>query len=193
MRCAVVILAGGEGRRIGGAKPRRLLAGRSLIERVLERARSWSPLVAIAVRQNVAIYPPAIPILVDGPLQGPIAGLASALDFARVQAVGAVLTIPCDTPMLPPDLLDRLSPGLARHRAAVPTSAGRLHPTCALWRADACDELPGYVASGRSSLMGFASVVGHVRIDWSAEPFDPFFNVNDVEDLKAAEALLRMK
>ena len=193
MNCAVVILAGGEGRRIGGDKPRRLLAGRTLIDRIVERARSWSPVVAIAVRQNVPTSPPAIPILVDGPLQGPIAGLASALHFGRVQAVDAVLTIPCDTPMLPADLLDRLSPGLVGYRAAVPTSAGRLHPTCALWRTDAGDELPGYAASGRSSLMGFASVVGHTRIDWSAEPLDPFFNVNDEDDLERAEALLRMK
>ena len=193
MNCAVVILAGGEGRRIGGDKPRRLLAGRTLIDRTLERARSWSPVVAIAVRKNVPTAPPAIPILVDGPLEGPMAGLASALHFGRVQAVDAVLTIPCDTPMLPADLLDRLWPALVGYRAAVPTSAGRPHPTCALWRTDACDELPRYVTFGRSSLMGFASVVGHVRIDWSAEPYDPFFNVNDVEDLKAAEALVRMK
>lgn len=37
--------------------------------------------------------------------------------------------------------------------------------------------------------MGFVSVMGHVRIDWSAEPFDRFFNVDDEDDLQGAKAL----
>ena len=47
---AVVILAGGEGTRIGGGKPLRRLAGERLIDHALRTAHGWSNMVAVAVR-----------------------------------------------------------------------------------------------------------------------------------------------
>jgi molybdopterin-guanine dinucleotide biosynthesis protein A len=46
----IVILAGGEGRRIGGGKPQRMLGGETLLDRALGRARSWSDEVLVAAR-----------------------------------------------------------------------------------------------------------------------------------------------
>ena len=46
----MVILAGGEGSRIGGGKPLMRLAGERLIDRALRTARGWSDLIAVAVR-----------------------------------------------------------------------------------------------------------------------------------------------
>ena len=40
---------------------------------------------------------------------------------------------------------------------------------------------------------GFAEAVGHEAVEWPAEPFDPFFNINDEADLAQAEALLRSR
>ena len=182
MNCAVVILAGGDGRRIGGDKPRRRLAGRTLLERAVDRARSWSPEVAIAVREAHQIGDVGIPLLLDPPeLQGPLGGLASALSFGRE----TVLTIPCDAPFLPDDLPERLAEALPGHAAALAASALRLHPVCGLWRTEALAELLAYAASGRRSLIGFAEAIGFAAVDW---PDELFFNVKSVEDLAAAEA-----
>lgn len=194
MKCAVVILAGGEGRRIGGGKPGRPFAGRTLIDFALERAHSWSPLAAVAVRAANSISLPAdIPVLFDTQGEGPIAGVASALHYAGEQELDAVLTIPCDAPLLPLNLLERLTAALGGRGAAVPSSGGRAHPTCALWRTPAVEALSAYLLGGRSSLMGFASAVGHAAVEWPIEPFDPFLNVNNEGDLAAAEALLRKR
>lgn len=190
---AVVILAGGEGRRIGGGKPLRRLAGATLIDHALRQARALSPIVAISVKDRGQLGAIAsMPLLVDRQGQGPIAGIAAALEFARSQGLSFVLTIPCDTPLLPPDLLTRLSEAIgAAHGAAVATSGANIHPSCALWRARAAEALPAYLASGRSSLKGFAAQVGMVEVDWPAAPFDPFFNVNNADELAAAEARIR--
>jgi molybdopterin-guanine dinucleotide biosynthesis protein A len=190
---AVVILAGGEGRRIGGGKPLRRLAGATLIEHALRQAMPLSPIVAISVKDRAQLGAIAgVPLLLDGQGEGPIAGIAAALGFARSQGLGFVLTIPCDTPLLPPDLLTRLSEALgAVHGAAVATSGANLHPSCALWRSHTAEALPAYLAAGRSSLKGFAAQVGMVEVEWPASPFDPFFNVNSADDLAAAEARLR--
>lgn len=192
---AVVILAGGEGRRIGGGKPLRRLAGATLIDHALRQAMAWSPIVAISVKDRGQLGAIAgVPLLLDGEGEGPMAGIAAALAFARSQGLSFVLTIPCDTPLLPPDLLTRLSAALtAGHGVAVATSGAHIHPSCALWRSHTAEALPAYLASGRSSLKGFAAEVGRAEVDWPVSPFDPFFNVNSADDLAAAEARIRSR
>ncbi len=188
---AVVVLAGGEGRRIAGGKPDRLLGGRSLLDRALEFARGQGGELALAVRSADQV-PAGLQVLTDDPgLPGPLAGVASALGFARSLALPAVLTIPCDAPFLPADLGSRLAAALQDGQgAALARSGGRLHPVCALWRAGIGPELAAYAATGRGALMGLADRVGWSAVDWPAEPIDPFFNVNTAEELRQAEALL---
>ena len=172
----IVILAGGEGRRIGGGKPQRLLGRQTLLERALNAARRWSDEVTIADGASDLAG-------VEGPLGAVAAALARRDD---------ILTIPCDMPFLPADLADRLGRE-SEAAATLATSGGRLHPVCALWRARAADGLTAYPGSGRRSLRGFAEAVGYAAVEWSMEPVDPFFNVNDEDDLKRAEALLKSR
>ncbi len=172
----IVILAGGEGRRIGGGKPQRLIGGETLLARALARARSWSDEVLVAAREGGDIAD-------DPAIAGPLGGVAAALAPG-----GEVLTIACDMPFLPDDLPTRLQSEAA---ATVAASGGRLHPVCALWKATARDALPAYLASGRRSLTGFAEAAGYQAVDWPVEPFDPFFNINDEADLARAEEILR--
>ena len=190
MRLAAVVLAGGESRRMGGGKPQRMLGGRTLLDRAVALARAITPDVAIAVR--TADGETGLPRLQDDPaIPGPLAGLASALDFASARAADAVLLLPCDAPFLPADLAPRLAAALAGDPAAcaVPRSGDHIHPTCALWRTGLAAELVAYAATGRRSLKGFAEAVGWTPVDWPADP-DPFFNINTPEDLAAAELFL---
>lgn len=184
MKPAIVILAGGEGRRIGGAKPLRRLGGRTLLARAVERARGWSDSVTVAARTTAQVGDPGVPVLIDRPgLEGPLGGLASALCLERE----TVLTIPCDAPFLPDDMPERLAAALAGHAAALAASSGRVHPVCGLWRTDALAQLREYAASGRRSLIGFAEAIGYATVEWSE---DAFFNVNSDQDLAEAEARL---
>jgi molybdopterin-guanine dinucleotide biosynthesis protein A len=187
LRLAVVVLAGGEGRRMAGAKPDRILGGRSLLDRALERARAWSPGVGLSVRSAAqAAAPAGVALLLDDPgVPGPLAGIASALRFAAERGAEAVLTLPCDAPFLPDDLPERLAAALAPGvGVALARSGGRLHPVCALWRAGLEDQLRAYAATGRGALMGLADAVGWTAVDWPADPVDPFFNVNTPQDLR---------
>jgi len=191
---AVVVLAGGEGRRMGGAKPLRLLGGRTLINRAVGQARFWSDLVAVSVREIGQAGPVAVPEIIDVEGEGPLAGLAAALGFARAGGADKLLTIACDMPLLPADLPGRLEQALTPDAgAAVAISGGVLHPVCGLWRSNVLAALPSYRGSGRSSLKGFAESIGCVAVEWPAEPHDPFLNVNRPEELAAAEGLLRSR
>lgn len=192
MRIAAVVLAGGEGSRIGGDKPLRLLAGQSLLDRAVTQARRWSADVAVSFRHAGQFpLPDDIEQILDEAGEGPLAGLQAALDFARRQNLEAVLTVPCDVPFAPDDLAERLCDALGGCiAAALATSGGQLHPACGLWMSATLDALPAYRATGRSSLWGFAEHVGFAAVEW---PDAPFFNVNSAADLAEAEARLRRR
>jgi molybdopterin-guanine dinucleotide biosynthesis protein A len=187
VKIAVVILAGGEGSRIGGAKPLRVLRGKRLIDRAEALARQWSDIIAVAVREPAqAGDTRATPIFDEAGIDGPLAGLAAALRFAGAGGCEAALTIASDMPFLPPDLGKRLSIEIEDAKAAIASSGGRLHPVCGMWRVSALDAIADYLISGRRSLRGFAEAVGFRAVEWSADR-DPFFNINSAEDLAEAE------
>ena len=184
----VVILAGGKGRRIGGGKPLLKLGGERLIDRALRAAYRWSNLVAVAVRDPAQVEPVAAPVILDrDDIAGPVAGLISALRFGAERERAQVLTIPADMPFLPPDLLSRLRLGIGDSGCAMASSNGHVHPVCGLWRSSALHRAGDYLATGRSSLRGFAELIGYAPVDWTAARFDPFFNINTAEELAEAE------
>ena len=186
-----VILAGGEGRRMGGGKPLRRLDGRTLIERAVAMARTWSNEVAVAVREPDQVGNIDVMLIQDREdIPGPLGGLVAALAWAAKHGHDRVLTIPCDTPNLPPDLAQRLDNALHPDMGvAIAESGGELHPTCSLWRTDALRWTPAIVAGGHYSLRAFASRIGFVSVAWP----DPaqFFNINTLADLAEATTLER--
>lgn len=191
MKIAAVILAGGEGRRIGGGKPLKRLAGERLIDIALRQARQFSPTVAVALRSPGQLAVEAEVVLDEADVEGPLAGLIAAGRFASGRGCSFALTIPADMPFLPPDLAERLARSFGSAGAALASSGGQLHPVCGLWRVEALSSAADYAAAGRRSLKGFAETIGFRAVDWPAEPFDPFFNINRSQDL--AEAGHRLK
>lgn len=192
MKIAAIVLAGGEGRRIGGGKPLRRLRGRPLLDHAVTQVRQWTDAVAVGVRDPDQIGGSSAEIVLDDPsLEGPLAGLAAGLRWARGRQSEGLLALPSDMPFLPSDLKDRLLEAIGAKAAAIASSDGRLHPVCGLWRVTALEQLQDYADSGRRSLRGLAQEVGFVAVDWPAEPLDPFFNINRPEDLDAAERLMR--
>lgn len=187
---ALVIAAGGEGRRIGGAKHAQPLAGQSLIDHVIAWAATQSDCLAVALRPEGSIAPLALPVLRDAQADvGPIAALESAMVFAAQQGRSHVMLVGCDMPFLPSDLISRLSAVIGAEGAALPERAGRLHTLAGLWRVDP-PAVADWIARGERSLWGYGRAAGLVVLDWPEAGPDPFANVNTPEDLRAAEARL---
>jgi len=180
------VLAGGEGRRMGGHKALRPFRGRPLIAHAVALARRWTPEVVVVVRE-----PAQVAGAVDAPLvldqleiPGPLAGLAAALRYAQSCGGERLMVAPCDMPRLPPDLAERLAAALTEaHGVALPLLAGELQPVCGLWRPRALEQLPAYLAAGQSSLRGFAAACGLATATFAAEEAALFANANTPEEL----------
>jgi molybdopterin-guanine dinucleotide biosynthesis protein A len=171
-------------------KALRLFRGKPLVAQALGQARRWSALVAVSVRE-----PGQVAGAVDCPLAldradvpGPLAGLGGALDYAAGLGADLLLTLPVDMPNLPPDLPTRLAAAMEpAHGVALPAVAGELQPVCGLWRVGVRDRLAAYVASGRSSLRGFAAACGLAAAEFGAEDAPAFAGANTLEELARLE------
>lgn len=191
IRYGVAVLSGGLGRRIGGDKPMRLLAGRRLLDHALTRVASWSAPTVVVLRFPDQITGIAAPIVLDAPdTPGPLGGLAAALAWGRSLDLDAVLTVPCDMPFLPDDLPVRLAAALRPEQgAALAASGGRRHPVCALWRVGILETLRQRAALGQHSLHGLAEATDPAQAEWPTTPIDPFLNINTAAQLAQAEQL----
>jgi molybdopterin-guanine dinucleotide biosynthesis protein A len=130
-----VILAGGLGRRMGGVDKGLVdLAGRPLIEWVLDALAPQVGALIINANRHREIYAGyGVPVIADSVpgFNGPLAGILSAMRTARTDWI---LTVPCDGPLLPPDLAIRLVAALVSCGAstATVTDGERIHPVYTL-------------------------------------------------------------
>ena len=192
-----VILAGGQARRMGGGDKGFLpLAGRRVIDHVIERLRPQCGRLAINANGDPARFAgfglPVLPDPVPGQ-PGPLAGLLAAMDWAAGIGAEAVVTAAADTPFLPPDLVARLNAAATEGGAvaASPDAAGvmRAHPTFGLWPVRLRQDLARAIAGGERRLGFWAATCGAGRAVFGSDPFDPFFNINTPADLAAAGVL----
>jgi molybdopterin-guanine dinucleotide biosynthesis protein A len=191
-----VLLAGGLARRMGGGdKPLCMLAGRPLLDHVLDRIRPQVGSVALNANGDPARFARwGLPVLAD-PCPGnpgPLAGVLAGMRWASVLDAADVLSVPTDTPFLPGDLLARLD--AARRAAGVPiacaASGGRTHPVVALWPAALAETLAAALQSGLRKIDAWTAGQGVCSAAFDDAGPDPFFNVNSPDDLAAAELLI---
>ncbi len=186
---AGVILAGGEGSRMGGAdKALLMLGGVTLIERVADRLRPQAGQMAISANGDPARFAfTGLPVLQDERRMGPLAGLLAGLVWARAGGADAVVTAAVDTPFFPDDLVARLQ---AAGAPAVAMSGGRMHPTFGFWPVSLEPLLRAALDAGKAKLMRFAEAAGAATVEFEAGGDDPFRNLNTPGDLALAERAL---
>lgn len=178
----------------GGDKFLRLLAGRPILDRVLDRLLPQVEGAVLTVNgdpRRLAAF--GVPVVTDDgePHRGPLAGMLAGLRWASARPGTAwILTVPADAPFLPSDLAARLSAAVgAGAPAACARSAGRDHPATALLPVAAEVSLAAFLASGGRRVADWLRALGAVPVDFPADPLDPFLNVNTPEELQAAERL----
>ena len=183
-----IVLAGGQGRRMGGVDKGLVpLAGRPMVAHVLERLAPQVGPILVNANQNDSAYAalgcPVVPDAIGG-FAGPLAGLHAGLARARTPYA---VTVPCDSPFLPADLVARLSAALVRAGAAlaVARTFDQPHPVFALVRRDVFPNLTAFLAGGGRKIDAwYASlVVVEVPFDDCA---DAFRNINTRDELDGA-------
>jgi molybdopterin-guanine dinucleotide biosynthesis protein A len=183
-----VVLAGGQGRRMGGVDKGLVeLDGRPLVAHVLSRLAPQVADVLINANQNLDRYAAfGVPVVPDdvGGFAGPLAGLHAGLTRATRDYVA---TAPCDSPFLPADLVARLYAALAAHGAqlAVAKTLDQPHPVFCLVRRDVLPHLAAFLNSGGRKIDAWYATLSVVEVQFDDEA-DAFRNINTAAELAAA-------
>jgi molybdopterin-guanine dinucleotide biosynthesis protein A len=196
-----VLLAGGLARRMGGGdKPMRTIGGRTILARVIARLAPQCDGFILNANGDPARFAAfGLPVIADtvADFPGPLAGILAALDWTTANRpnVEWVLSAAADCPFLPRDLVARLQQARIAQDAqlAVAASAGQTHPVIGLWSVALRDELRhALVVEDIRKIDRWTARYRLATVTWPAEPLDPFFNANTMDDIAEAERLAEL-
>ena len=178
-----VILAGGKGRRMDG-KDKGLveLANRPLIEYVIDAIKPQVETIILNANRNQEQYSQyGYPVISDALLdyQGPLAGFISAL---KSSTTSHIVTLPCDGPFLPKDLVERLVLALTYSKAeiAVAHDGDRMQPVYSLIPATLINSLSSFLDTGERKIDLWYKQHRVALADFSDCP-ETFRNINTAE------------
>ncbi len=195
MEMTGLILAGGRGTRMGNLD-KGLVAfdGQPLVSHVVHRLRPQVQHLLINANQNLPTYRTlGLPVCSDATADfaGPLAGLQAGL--MRCQTAYLV-AVPCDAPLLPPDLVPRLLQGLhtegagSADAAIAVTHEGAVvqpHPVFCLLRVHVLEQLNQFLASGGRSMLRWFATLRVAQVLFSDTM--AFCNLNTLEELRQHE------
>ena len=190
-----VVLAGGRGLRMGGVdKGLQLYQGIPLALHALRRLQPQVGRTVINANRHADQYAAfGVPVLADEPpdYAGPLAGFASAL---RHCSTPFLLTVPCDSPLFPPDLALRLAAPLSDADCDIAmvvapdpesgVSAGpRAQPVFCMMRTRVLASLQAFMAGGGRKIDAWTATQRTQPVHFN----DPqaFLNVNTLAELEA--------
>ena len=183
-----VVLAGGQGRRMGGVDKGLVpFRGAPMAAHAIARLAPQVGTIVVNANQNADAYaalgPRVVPDAVGG-FAGPLAGLLAALAVATTPFVA---TVPCDSPFLPADLVERLVAALERASAdvAVARTFDQPHPVFALVRTSVRPHLEAFLAAGGRKIDAWYATLAVVEVRFDDEA-DAFRNINTRDELAAA-------
>lgn len=205
MKCAGVILAGGQSRRMGGGDKGLLpLAGRPMLSHVIMRLAPQVDGLALNANGDPHRFSDFGLTVIADPIEGfagPLSGVLAGMNWAALQHPDAshIVTAAGDTPFFPEDLVERLTATANGNPDCVVLagSGGHRHPVFGLWPVALRNDLAAWMTETETY-----KVLAWVRRHHNAVaefplhvtrsgPLDPFFNVNTREELAAAETCLQ--
>lgn len=179
-----LILAGGEGRRMGGADKGLLpYRGRPLVAHVIERLAPQVDHLLLSANRNLDAYRAfGSPVLTDDTTDflGPLAGLRAGLAACTTPWL---VCCPCDCPALPADLVARLRATVGAAPLAVAAVEGRMQPTFQLCRHELLPALDAFLAAGNRKVGGWCREMKAIEVAF--QDANAFINMNNPVDLHA--------
>ena len=187
-----IILAGGRATRMGGVdKGLVSLQNKPLIAHVINRLQPQVDEIFINANREIAQHKTfGLKVLQDENLEflGPLAGMLLSLKHAKHDLV---LSVPCDSPLLPLNLAERLYNGMLESHAdiAVASSDGNAHPVFCLCKKSVLPSLIDFLDAGERKVSAWQKSQAYCEVDFS-DCGDAFVNLNTLEELRELELKL---
>lgn len=194
-----VIIAGGQGQRLGGIRKADLrVGGMRQLERIMAALGDVTrPILVASGPRGRRLALPADCLAVDdleSPCAGPLAGLVAAVAQLAESGItrGLLVSVAVDTVFVPPDFIARMIDGLGDAATAYAAWGEDFYPPNAVWQLGALQQLPAALSGSEApvSLKSLQRALGARRVDWAGlQPTNPFANINTLADLLALQRL----
>ncbi|HSI24778.1 MAG TPA: molybdenum cofactor guanylyltransferase MobA [Methylotenera sp.] len=198
MAISALILSGGRATRMGGVdKGLVVFQQKPLVQHVIDRLTSQVDEIIINANRELEQYQAfGYPVLQDETADfigqtfiGPLAGFNLGLQHAKHDYL---LTVPCDSPLIPADLTSRLLSNLLENNAdiAVASSDGDAHPVFCICKKEVLSSLTNYLQQGGRKVSAWQKSLNYIEVDFS-DNAEAFTNLNTLEDLAVLELKLK--
>ncbi len=181
---SAMILAGGRSSRMEGLDKGLVeVNGRPMIKHVLANLKNQLNLIRINANRNQPAYADlALSVIEDrmDDFQGPLAGMARGLEHCPSEWL---LVVPCDTPYLPTDLVQRLYTQAQQQQAEIVVAhdGKRMQPVVSLLKRDLYPSLIAFLESGDRKIDRWYAKHQTVTVDFSDCP-EGFININSMSE-----------
>jgi molybdenum cofactor guanylyltransferase len=185
-----VVLAGGQGSRMGGVdKGLAMFRGKPMAAHAIERLAPQVDELLVNANRNVDDYARfGHRVIADeiAGFAGPLAGFERGLAHAKGRLV---VTVPCDSPFLPADLVARLRAAMERDHAdlAVAKTGAQAHPVFCLMRRDLHASLRDFLARGERKIDRWYASHKAIEVPFDDEA-EAFRNINTRDELSGLES-----
>ena len=189
-----IILAGGRATRMGGVDKGLIsLQNQPLIQHVINRLQPQVDEILINANREISQYEAfGYDVLQDEnqDFAGPLAGVLLGLKHAKHDLV---LAVPCDSPLLPLDLAQRLYSGMLENRMdiAVASNDGNALPVFCLMKKSVLPNLVDFLNAGERKVSAWQKSQKYIKVDFS-DCADAFVNLNTPQDLADLEQKLKL-
>lgn len=182
-----VILAGGQGSRLGGRDKGLVELNKiPLIQHLINRISPQVSEIIISANRNIEDYAKfGFPVYrddIDG-FAGPLAGILKALKQCKSEWL---LTVPADSPFVPNNIAFRLYENIKNNKIAIPDDGKYLHPTFALIHVSLTTSLEQFLLQGERKARVWMQQQEHIIVDFSDQA-NTFLNINTEKELSDAE------
>ena len=192
------ILAGGKSKRMGQNKSFVRLNNKALIEYTINKVKkNLGELIIITDQKNDFFKKNNLVTVkdcIDGQL-GPLAGILTAMKWAKENSskYSWIASFPCDTPFFPESIILNFIKQSKKKESLMlcASSHGRKHNIFGLWSLDLYDKLHNDLVNNKIRKVEDWTKINNIKnLEFKFEGYDPFFNINTLEDLEFAKKII---
>ena len=192
------ILAGGKSKRMGKDKLFLKLNDITLIDHTIQKVKKYlkEPIIITNQKNDFFVKNNLITVkdCIDGQL-GPLVGILTAMKWAKQNLPNClwIASFPCDTPFFPETVILKFIEESKKKESLIlcASSHGRKHNIFGLWSLDLYDKLYNDLVNNKIRKVQDWTNANNIKsLEFQFKDYDPFFNINTLEDLEFAKKLI---
>tara|TARA_Y100000310_G_scaffold255734_1_gene263290 strand:+ start:669 stop:1280 length:612 start_codon:yes stop_codon:yes gene_type:complete len=191
------ILAGGKSKRMGENKLFLKLNNKPLIEYTIDKVKKYFKKMIIITNQENNFFSKNNLIVVKDCIEGqlgPLVGILTAMQWAKKNFphCAYVATFPCDTPFFPESIIQNFIEESKKNESLLlcASSHGRKHNVFGLWSLEFYEKLQDDLINSKvRKVQDWTKKHKIKNLEFKFKDYDPFFNINTLDDLNFAKKL----